>query len=268
MSSVSGYDTSYSAIKDIHQDLNLGGAGNNQEFEFLTGYSFDPTSEQPMRLWQDWMNWVLFNQVTPTYHEAQSAIETALNKQKANLPANSTTNNNAVSIYEAISADARLSKFKDMIDTVGYGKIHEDGICILAPVNDEFDHILAWQLQLAKPSRWVALLQLLRFHILPYVLKPWQFQNRILRLRTDLEQTIESDWTKGNHILLNKINPGYVNPLNGKIFNPAPGADPYTTAIDSWFPKISDEVSILGIRECVNGYLYIISRPVVPADLL
>ena len=62
MSAVYGVDSSYYALRDIHEDLNL---THGQEFEFLTGFSEDPMSERPMRLWEDYMSWVLFNQIKP-----------------------------------------------------------------------------------------------------------------------------------------------------------------------------------------------------------
>lgn len=267
MTSVSGYDTSYSAIADIHQDLNLGGAGFNQEFEFLTGFSSDPMAERPMRLWQDWYDYVIFNQARPTLREVNASLTNALKNQNQSLPKNSTTNNSALSIYDVISSDSRLSKFKRMIDQTGYGKVHESGITILAPINDQFDEILEYALKFAYLP--VARLQSLRYHILNYPIKPWQLQNRVLRLKTDLSnQPVESDWTRGKHILMNKINPGYIPPIAGSFTNGSPGADPYPARADTWFPKQTDEVEVLEAIECSNGWLYKIARPIVFSDLL
>jgi hypothetical protein len=267
MSAVYGYDSSYSAIQDTHQDLNLGGAGFNQEFEFLTGFSADPMSERPMRLWKDWYDYIFFNQAKPTLREATSAMDRMVATQAAGLSTNSTSNNQAMTIYEAISADPHLSKFKDLIDQMGYGKIFEQGITIFAPINDQFDEILHYALKVA--FRPVAALQSLRYHVLPYIIKPWQLQDRVLRLRTDLNnQPVESDWTRGKRVLLNKINPGYIPPIAGSFTNGSPGADPYPARSDCWFPKLTDEVPILGVKECSNGYLYIINRPICFSDLL
>jgi hypothetical protein len=69
MSGLYGTDSSYFSIKDIHQDLNL---TRGQEFEFLTGYSEDPMSERPMQLWENWMKWVLFNQVVPSARDVKN----------------------------------------------------------------------------------------------------------------------------------------------------------------------------------------------------
>jgi hypothetical protein len=264
MSAVYGVDSSYYALRDMHEDLNL---TRGQEFEFLTGFSEDPMAERPMRLWEEYMQWVLFNQVKPTLREATSTLNRAVEKQTSSLPVNSTTNNHAVSIYEAIAADPRLSKFKQLIDTVGYGKVFENGITILAAINDHFDEILHYALKVA--FRPVAALQTLRYHILPFIIKPWQLQDRVLRLRTDLNHhSVECDCTNGKHVLLNKINPGYVPPIAGSFTNGSPGADPYPSRADSWFPKHSDEVPILEVKECSNGFLYIINRPIVFSDLL
>lgn len=264
MSSVYGIDSSYYALRDIHEDLNL---ARGQEFEFLTGYSSDQKSDRPMRLWEDYMKWVLFNQITPTYNQASDALNSAITNQKSSLPPNSTTNNKSLTIYDVIASDPSLSKFKQMADQTGYGKIHEQNITILAPINDKFDETLHYALHIAyKP---VAILQSLRYHILNYIIKPWQLQDRVLRLRTDLSnQPVESDWTYGKHVLINKINPGYIAPIAGSFTNSSPGGDPYPARADTWFPKYTDEVQILEIVECENGYLYKISRPLVFSDLL
>jgi uncharacterized surface protein with fasciclin (FAS1) repeats len=264
MSALYGTDTSYSAIADIHEDLNL---THGQEFEFLTGYSEDPMSDQPMRLWEDWMKWVLFNQVTPSAKEARRALENGIAQQNASAPANNTSNNHGTTIMEVMETDKRLSKFVALIKEVGYGKFWDNGVTIFAPTNDKFDEILEYALKIA--YRPVAALQTLRYHLLNYPIKPWQMQDRVLKLTTDLSnQAVESDWTRGKHVLLNKINPGYISPMAGSFTNGGPGADPYPARSDTWFPKHTDEVQVLEAKECNNGWLYVIDRPVVFSDLL
>jgi uncharacterized surface protein with fasciclin (FAS1) repeats len=264
MSSTYGTDTSYSGICDIHQDLNL---THGQEFEFLTGYSEDPMSERPMQLWENWMKWVLFNQVVPSARDVKNALEKGIKQQNASAPTNSTSNNRGTTIMEAIEGDKRLSKFAALIKEVGYGKFWEDGVTIFAPTNDKFDEILEYALKIA--YRPVAALQTLRYHILNYIIKPWQMQDRVLKLTTDLSnQAVESDWTRGKHVLLNKINPGYIPPMAGSFTNGSPGADPYPARTDTWFPKHTDEVNIIEAKDCNNGFLYIIERPIVFSDLL
>lgn len=264
MSSVYGVDTSYSAEKDLHSNLNL---TRGQEYEFLTGYSEDPTSERPMRLWEDWMAWVLFNQVKPTAREAKQSMENAISKQDATLAPNSTRKNSAKTIYDVIASDPSLSKFKQLIDYVGYGKVWSDQITIFAPTNDRFDEIMYYPLQMAyKP---VAALQVLRYHLLPFVVKPWQMQDRKLKLRTDLDhQPLISDWTNGQRILMNQLTTSYIPPAPGSFTNGPVGADPVAARTDNWFPKRTDEVKILEMVECDNGWLFKIDRPVLWSDLL
>lgn len=264
MSAVYGTSTAYSAIKDIHEDLNLPGAGNT-EYEFLSGYSEDPTSSKLMMSWDQWMQWILFNQVYKTPVETQSMMEKALIEQDKKLQKNSTSNNSAISIYEYIKSVPNLSKMKKLIDYVGYGKVYDMGITLFAPINDKFDETLEYPLTIAyKP---VAALQTLRYHILPFIIKPWQMNGRKLKLRTDLEeQPIETDWTNGKQVLMNPINNTYLAPPVGSFTNP-PG-DPVPARADSWFPKISWEVKILGSIECANGMLYIIERPICWSDLM
>lgn len=263
-----GYDTQYYHIGDIHEDLNVGGAGNDQEFEFLSGYSSDLMNPKSMRLWKNWMDYVLFNQITPRPYDAEKVLSKALAIQNTNLPSNSTTNNQPLSVYDTICLDPNLSKFKDLINEAGYGLPYSDNITIFAPINNQFDFILGYALKIAYRS--VAVLQTLRYHILPYRIKPWQLKDRYLRLRTSLEYNpVESDWTNGKSLLINKINTEYISPPAGSFTNSKfPDADPYPARPDTWFPKITDEVQILKAIECRNGWLYIIERPIVWSDLM
>jgi uncharacterized surface protein with fasciclin (FAS1) repeats len=279
MSAVSGYSTSYSAIRDMHEDLSLAGAGN-AEWEFLSGFSEDPYGPQPMLRWDEYMQWVLFNTEIPTAAQRDAALQKAIAAQEKTQPLDDTDKNydtgvhgplrkgGVATIYDVLASDPRLSKIKQLVDYVGYGKMYDQEfpITFFAPVNDRFDEILKWPLEIAyKP---VAALQTLRYHILPYILKPWQMQDRKLRLRTDLDrQFLESDWTRGKQLLLNPVTLDRISPPAGSFTNP-PG-DPYNGRADSWFPKREWEVKFLsGPIECANGVLYIVDRPVVPADLL
>jgi hypothetical protein len=264
MSAVYGVDTSYYAIAPIHQDLNIAGAGGS-EFEFLSGYSEDSYSDRPMMTWDQWMQWILFNEQYSTPKQKQEIMAKAVKAQNKTLPKDSTGNDTASTIYNVISSDPRLSKMKNLIDYVDYGKPFSAGITMFAPVNDQFDKILEYPLTIAyKP---VAALQALRYHILPYIIKPWQMEGRKLKLRTDFEkQIIESDWTGGKQLLMNPINLTYLPPPAGSFTNP-PG-DPVPARTDNWFPKKDWEVQILASIQCTNGMLYIISRPIVWSDLL
>jgi uncharacterized surface protein with fasciclin (FAS1) repeats len=254
MSAVYGTSTSYSAISDIHQDLNVGGAGGT-ELVFRSGYSNDLLSPNPMLNWNQWMQWILFNTRFNTPAEQEQIVSKALEQQQDNKPKNSIDNNTHTTIYDIIRSDPNLSKIKDLIDYVGYGKMYTQGITFFAPVNDRFDEILKYQLDIAyKP---VSALQTLRYHILPFIIKPWQMIDRKLKLRTDLNnKTIESDWTGGQQLLINQINT-----------NSIPG-DPVSVRGDNWFPTKNWEVKILAIISCDNGILYIIDRPIVPSDLM
>jgi len=264
MTSSSGYNTSYSAIRDIHEDLNIAGAGPS-EFEFLSGFSDDPYSKYPMMSWDNWMNFILFNEKYPTPLERNAILKKALIDQNKTLAKNSTANDKPITIYDVIKANPRLSKFRELIDYVGYGKVYDSGITIFAPINDQFDQTLEYPLNVAyKP---VAALQTLRYHILPFIIKPWQMENRKLKLRTDLDkQPLETDWTKNQRLLINPINDTYMDSVAGSYTN-GPG-EPVSSRSDNWFPKISWEVPILKVIECSNGIVYIISRPLQFSDLL
>ncbi len=265
MSAVNGYDTAYYAIGPIHQDLNVGGAGGT-EFEFLSGYSEDPYSDKPMMSWDEWMRWILFNEIHKIPKVSNEIMTKAISEQAKTLPYNSTTNNKQKSVYDVLSLMPELSKMKDLVDYVGYGKIFEQGNSFFLPINTNFDKILTYQLTIAyKP---VAALQVLRYHILPYIIKPWQMENRKLKMRTDLDQQpIESDWTRGKRLLINPINDEYLSPPAGSYTNP-PG-DPVPARTDNWFPKISWEVEILEVLECAGGNMvYIIDRPIIWSDFM
>ncbi len=276
MSSLYGVESSYFAIRDYHQDLNVGTAGNNE-------LVFASNPSEPMR-WNTWLEYALFNKTYPRPSEAEEKLKNAINKQ-TNIPQSvlnnevSASKNTPKTIYEIISAIPQLSKFKALIDEVGYGKFWDNNITIFAPINDVFDEVLKYPLNMA--YRPVAALQTLRFHLLPFELAMWQIKNKKLRLRTDLNEyntaTVEIDYTGKEPILLNPIElsklpspeGAYTNParLNKEFSYDGSGADPYSGRPDSWFPKKYWEVKILNIMEGVNGVLYIISRPIVPPDL-
>ena len=244
-SSSFGYNTSYYSISDIHEDLNVGGAGKD-EYEFLSGYSTDLMSKRPMMTWEQWMKWVLFNDKPVPLYKQQQSLEKAVN---------SIPTNNGKTTWDIISTHPNLTKFAALAERVGYGKFFDEGNTILAPINSQFDTTLLYPLTMAQvpqtleiPSAQPADLQILRYHILPYMVKPWQLDNRRTRLRTDLElQYVEADWTGDTKYLINPIYQTF-----GENSHPS-----------AWFPKKSDEVVVLDSIETTNGYLYIIDRPIL-----
>lgn len=253
MSSVYGVDSAYYAVKDIHQTLNIGGAGGG-EYVFTGGSSNNP---HQLLTWNEWMAWVLFNKGATTLDQHKSIMEKAVYDQEKVLPGNSTTFNRPISIYDVLCADPQLSKFKALVDYTGYGKIWDSPITLFVPLNDHFDEMMEWALDISyKP---VAALQILRYHILPFILNPWEMQDRKLKLHTDLDLSIETDWTNGQQLLINPITQNYISPPAGSFTN---------LSGDDWFPKKDWEVPVLKAIECCNGYIYIIARPVVPADLM
>jgi uncharacterized surface protein with fasciclin (FAS1) repeats len=233
MSALSATDTQWSAIKDMHEDINLPGAGN-REFEFMSGYN-----ENNMLDWNQWMQYVYFNKAY---------------KLRPNIKPIENPN----TIYSIISKIPELSKFKNLIDYVGYGKIFDTSnkMTIFAPINYLFDTVLDYPINYA--YRKSALIQALRYHILNFVISPSELIDRKLKLRTDLDkQFIETDFTNGKRQLINPFS-----------FRQRDLGNYITDERDNWFPKTSFDVDILEIIKCDNGMIYIISRPIVFPDTL
>jgi hypothetical protein len=289
-------DSAYSSIADNHLYLNIAGAGPN-EYEFYSGYK-----GRPMIKWSEWMDYVLFGNKPIDPESGEKALVQAISRQEKGLPSNAPVRNPEYSVYDIISMDPRLSKMKKLIDYVGYPKIGESGITLLVPVNDMFDQIISTYHPLAfttfqkldnadkanppnskvtkmpndqslpwagleRPA-WQSLLQIMRYHILPYTIDPWQLEGRKLKLRTDLDlQFIKTDWTKYNR-------PLFINPISTRIIPGAAGeliypvGNPLPNLPDVWFPKTEWEVACLGVIKCVNGYVYIIDRPLVFQNVL
>jgi uncharacterized surface protein with fasciclin (FAS1) repeats len=250
MSANNGTDRGYYAIADFHENLNIPGAGPT-EYEFLSGYTKDS-----MINWKQYMNYILFGEQYNTPKQVDNAIARKLTEDKASRP---------MTVYDVISSHPKLTKFRDLIELTGYGKPKDTDypFTIFAPINDRFDDTLFYPMH-KSANKQIALLQVLRYHILPYLLEPWQMENRRLRLRTDLEMmTIDTDFTKGKRQLLNPI-----QTLGPQNLNMYPFGDPYMSAPDNWFPKITSEVNVLEIIKTINGFIYIIDRPLYFPDVL
>lgn len=250
MSANYGTDGGWYNLAPFHEDLNINGAGN-KEYEFMSGYTDDT-----MINWKQYMNYLLFNEQYNTPKQVDDAIAKKLTEDKASRP---------MTVYDVISSNPTLSKFNDLIKLTGYGKPKDTDFpfTIFAPINDRFDETLYYAMK-KSPNKQIALLQVLRYHILPYLLEPWQIKNRKLRLRTDLENmTIDTDFTGGRQQLLNPIQTPGLQDLNMYPFG-----DPYMSAPDNWFPKITSEVNVLEIVKTINGFIYIIDRPLYFPDVL
>jgi hypothetical protein len=75
--------------------------------------------------------------------------------------------------------------------------------------------------------------------------------------------SIDTDFTKGKRQLLNPI-----QTLGPQNLNMYPFGDPYMSVPDNWFPKITSEVNVLEIIKTINGFIYIIDRPLYFPDVL
>jgi hypothetical protein len=256
MSANQGTLNSFSSIADFHEDLNVGGAGN-KEYEFLSG-----TNKNDMITWGQWMDYVLFNKTYPTKSQTESDIAKSYEQLEKQLPIDKRCMDAKTSIYDVLSADKRLSKMKAMWDFTGWGKVKDQPITLLVPVNDFFEKYLYYQLYIG--DKWASALSVLRYHTLPYIIRPWQLNGKKMILRTDLAlQTIESDWTQGKPQFINPISERVLErPFNGAV-NSVHYGDPMPSLPDGWFPKTSWEVNVIGFAECYNGLIYIIDRPLV-----
>ena len=249
MSANYGTDSGWYNLAPFHEDLNINGAGP-MEYEFMSGYTKDT-----MINWKQYMDYILFNKQYNTPKQVDEAIAKKLTEQKASRE---------MTVYDVISSHPQLTKFDDMIKLTGYGKPKDTQMpfTIFAPVNDKFDKVLYYPINNSADKR-IALLQILRYHILPYLLEPWQIKNRKLRLRTDLENmTVDTDFTQGRQQLINPIQ------TPGQDLNMYPFGDPYMSAPDNWFPKVTSEVNVLEIIKTINGFIYIIDRPLYFPDVL
>lgn len=237
-SMIGGTDTNFSAIADIHYYLTLNGT-DTLEKQFSSG-----SDGKPMITWKQWMDYILLDKTPIRATDTEKIMAKALSEQKirkddlehATLP---------FTVYDALKMYPNLSKFKNFVDYVGYGKLKDtmhEKITLFAPVNEKFDQYF-WYLFNISWNKLSAV-DALRYHILPYYLLPWQMEDRKLRLRTDLEhRQLDTDCTNGRKQLL--------NPLT------------YTKTPQDWFPNKDWEVNILGIAYCDNGIIYIIDRPLV-----
>ncbi len=228
----------------------------------MSGYS-----EDTMIPWSAWMQYVLFNQQYDFPAVVDEQLKKAIEKQNKAQKCDSTNFNTPKTCYDIISTHPQLTRMKWLCDYVGYGKVKDlqFPITLFAPIDDKFDETLEYPLNYAfKPT---ACLQVLRYHILPFVIKPWQMEDRRLRLRTDLEkQPVESDWTNGKRQLLNPISKRKLPEPFGYGVNPI--GDYIPSLPDVWFPKKYWEVDILDCIECAGGIVYVISRPIVFNDVL
>lgn len=236
MSAINGTDTNFSSIQDIHDVLNFPGS-SEYEFEFLSG-----STGKPMIRWGQLIDNVLFNKPIVRPQEALKSITSSLNKQLNSDRLDSLNRNVTFTIYDALCLYPEISKFKQLVDYVGYGKLKETNgkITLLAPVNKHFDEYF-WYLFNVSYTKTESV-EALRYHILPYLLLPQQIKHRKLRLRTDMEhRQLEADWTNNKQ--------QFINPLS------------YSESPHDWFPKKSWEVNCIGTIVCDNGIIYIIDRP-------
>ena len=238
MSGIYGTDTNYYSIADIHEDVSLHGT-STQEYEFLSG-----SNGQPMITWQSWIDNFLFNK--PIIQQDDNSVLNAVNSQLKKDKLGNVSQDAPFSVYDALGKFPQLSKFKNLVDEVGYGKLKDFQfkVTLLAPINDFFDDILWYTYNIAYTK--VALVETLRYHILPYLLLPYQLKDRKLRIRTDLDKrTLTTDWTKGKM--------SFINPLNYDD----------DTSPNKLFPRNNWEVKCLGIIRCDNGIIYVIDRPLL-----
>ena len=244
----------------MHYYVNLNGAGN-KEYEFNSGIYGNP-----MLTWGQYMDWLLYNKKYYPQNMVNNEIISALQKQdEQNLNYN-INNNTGLSVFDFISSINEFSKMKTLLEYVGYNKIFDNNITLFLPVDTMFDNVLSSKLNLKsiytvnprnQNLKWngsdrydyINALQTVRYHILPYVIKPWQLENRKLKLKTDLEgQFIETDFTNGKYQILNPI---YIK-----------------NKPDDWFPKKEWEIDVLKSVVCNNGIIYIISRPLFFENIL
>lgn len=239
MTSLVGYDTNFYSIADIHQDLNLPYDNDSQELEFLSGSNGDQ-----MFTWKQWMDYFLFNKKPERVADQVKSVIKGVDDQLKTEKLNNIDRAAPFTVYDVLGVYPQLSKFKEFCDYIGYGKLKdmEFKVTLFAPINDKYDEYM-WYLYNVAWTKSTAI-DALRYHILPYLLLPWQLKDRKLRLRTDLERRqIDTDWTKGKQQLL--------NPLS------------YSQTPMDWFPKMNWEINIIGTVHCDNGIVYIIDRPIV-----
>jgi len=268
MTAQSGYDTSFSAIADYRYDVGL----TNDEFEFTSGYR-----PEEMWTWNQWMNYFLYDDIPITEKQIKDTLEH--NQKKIQINGN----------FEVMSKLPFCSKMKKLIELANYGKPYDNYTTLLVPINDHFDDYLKFS-SIDPILRKQQMVQTVRYHILPFVIKPWELENRKMRLLTDLgQQRVISDWTQQTKYLVNPLNndqwsvntnvwgknenPNYRNV--GIIPKPIPRGENYSITnsygysnFGSFAPEDSDYVKILDYIETATGYIYIISRPLIANDMI
>lgn len=266
MSACYGTDSAYSVYGDIHYDLNLPGAGKN-ELLFMSGQEGIP----PRTNWGSFINNILYNDPMPDPAKTGQILKDYMDKQPLEKY------DNKISIYEAISKIPKLSKIKKTLDYIGYGKINDNDITFFAPIDDVFDDFLSYDLQLGNmkgdslnqglkwngPERpeWLSILNILRYHTLPYVIDTTDMLNRKLKLKTTLDQQLlEIQYKNDKMSIINPIETEYDKTENSiRLFV----GNPIQNTPDGWFPKISWYVDVIAKINCSNGNLYVISRPLL-----
>lgn len=261
-----GYDTNYSAIADIHDRSHLTYSKESRELEFMSSI----TPETSLT-WEEYMKWILYQQKGISPKLLENAINKDL-KDKACSAASGLYGQNSGygiqptivpsvgkaelhTVYDVVRNNPLTSKFADMIDKTTsslfkYNKIHslEFPVTLLAPINDEFDSVLYDGLN--NYSQVLNAFQTLRYHVLPYVVKPEQMIGRKYRLTTDLEkEKIESDWTEGKRTFVSQMG------LFTGDYMENPGE------AQSYFPRDSWNIKVLDVIYCAGGIVYIISSP-------
>lgn len=240
MSTLNGTDTSYFAFRDIHDRSNLPSAGWDHEFEFMSG-----TNEKNMLTWKQYMEYIMYGTQYPVNSQAENTVKKAIQKQERDKPCNTLH-----TVEDVIKADPRTTKIAKLLSDTNYKKLSNlyYPATFFAPIDENFDYYLGPYLESGVYS--LNAFQTIRYHTLPYEVKPHQLNGRKYLLQSDLnEETFQSDWTNGKRQLLSQDTP-------------------YPGEITGWFPQFSWIVNILDIIECAGGVVYIIDRPMVfPAVL-
>lgn len=269
-----GTETAYSAIADYHDRSNLTYDKSSQELEFMSSYSPETTLT-----WQQYMNWIVYGEKVIPVDSSVRILKNAINQMDAEKGTCSppitnlyhqnsgygvqptyifeTDKESLDTVYDVVKNDLRTSKFTQLIDAIdspiySYTKIKslEFPVTILAPVNKYFDSVLYDALNNGVFS--LNALQTVRYHVLPYLVKPEQLAGRKFQLQTDLEKKrIVADFTKGKQTFVNQLG---VDPTD-------PMSDPCES--QNFIPRNSWIVHVLGITYCAGGIVYFIDRPLV-----
>lgn len=242
MSTLNGTDTSYFSIRDIHDRSNLPSAGWDHEFEFMSG-----TSEKNMLTWKQYMEYIMYGTQYPTNKDAMDAIKNAIKKQEMADP---TPCDKLYTVKDVVSADPRTKKMAKLLADITYKKLDTVyyPVTIFAPIDDNFDYYLGPYLDSGVYN--FNAYQAVRYHTLPYNVKPQQLEGRKYLLQSDLNgERFQSDWTNGKRQLISQDTP-------------------YPGEIIGMFPRYSWVINILDIIECAGGTVYIIERPMVFPNVL